>query len=150
MPFPPDRFLEFGATAQSVNFECASGGAYGRVKLAINRGILWLTIEDDASGDDLLACFQQALASGHLPPTIPTLVDLTGFTGHVEWPAIHRIRNLAPWGTGKDARSQVAYVSRDSFFRFMLKIVAVLFPLTQHRLFDDRDSALHWLAPPKA
>ncbi|WP_157089229.1 hypothetical protein [Oceanibaculum pacificum] len=121
------------------------GAIHGSVTLAVQRDMLWISVTKEAAGEDLLECFRHALASGHLATKMPTLVDLSSFTGNVDWQAIDQIRQLAPWGTGKGPRSRVAYVSRDSFFRFMLKIVEVLFPMTSHRQFDDQAHALEWL-----
>ena len=107
------------------------------------QGILWVTLEGEPRGDDLRGCFERALATGAITTSMRTLVDLLRFTGAVDWPAIHAIKDMAVWGT--DGQSRVAYLTRDMMFAVLLRALVDFFPKTRHRFFHDRDQALAWL-----
>jgi len=121
------------------------GTGAGRVSLQLLGGILYVTVEDETPGDCLLTAFQRGVAAGWVRPGVPTLVDLTRFTGVADWAAIRAIRALAPWGTAPDARSRVAYLVRHSHFAPVIEVVSALFARQRHKLFSQREDALAWL-----
>lgn len=115
----------------------------GGVAAWVDGGILWVQVAGEARGEDLLACIRQSLDDGLLRTGMPTLVDLTGFNGVVDWASIHAIRDLAPWGGAPAPR--IAYVARDTWMSMLLKIIRTLFPRARHRLFLGHIAALAWL-----
>lgn len=124
--------------------ETAQGGVFIRRK----HDILWVLVEGEASGEELVDCFRRGLASGTIEAWMPSLVDMSRFTGAVDWAAVRKLRDMVSWGRGRRARSRVAYVLRDEQFGVLVKIVAVLFPRSAHRAFYDLSEAVAWLGAP--
>ncbi len=118
----------------------------GGVFIKIKNNILWVLIEKEASGDDLISCFTRAMQAGWLALSMRTLVDLTNFTGAVDWGAVRAVSEMGAWGTGRTSLSRVAYLVRDGQFAALVKIVSILFPLSSHRPFYDPTDALGWLS----
>lgn len=121
----------------------------GGVFLKCKDNILWILIEKEASAEDLIACIKEALQAGWLKLSMPTLVDLTKFTGAVDWDAVRTISKMARWGTDRNGISRTAYLVRDGQFNPLVKIVSVLFPLSTHRPFSNLEHALTWLSVSK-
>ena len=120
-----------------------SGTRADHVALKVAHGILWVSLEGEPRGEDLRFCFERALATGTITTSMRTLVDLLRFTGAVDWPSIHAIKDMAAWGM--DGQSRVAYLTRDTMFAVLLRALVDFFPRTRHRFFQDRDQALVWL-----
>lgn len=133
----------------SDNAFIASNRPQGGVFLKCKEGILWILIEREASAEDLVTCFKQAMSAGWLKLSMLTLVDLTKFTGAVDWGAIRTISKMARWGTDRGEISRVAYLVRDGQFNALVKIVSVLFPLSSHRAFSSAAHAMTWLSVSK-
>jgi hypothetical protein len=121
------------------------GSNEGSVSLDFIDGILWVLVEGEPSGEDLLACIKQALETGLLKLNMSTIVDVTRFTGTVDWRSVRAIKDLAPWGTGGTEQPKIAYVARDDVFSMLIRILCALFPRCRHRLFLDKAEALKWL-----
>jgi len=128
-----------------ISSSCAEGGVYLRRK----DNVLWILIEKEASPEALISCFKQGLQSGWMKLSMPTLVDLTRFTGAVDWGAVRAIAKMARWGSDKSEVSRVAYLVRDGQFNALVKIVSALFPLSSHRPFSNLEHALTWLSVSK-
>jgi hypothetical protein len=126
------------------------GSNEGSVSLDFIDGILWVLVEGEPSGDDLQSCIKQALDAGVLGLNMNTIVDVTRFTGTVDWQAVRAIKDLAPWGTGGIEQPRIAYIARDDVFGMLIRIICALFPRCHHRLFLDKTVALEWLEAPKA
>jgi hypothetical protein len=124
------------------------GSSAGRITIRLDDGILWISIEDEVPGDSIVAAFRKALAAGWIQLNMATLVDLTRFTGSVDWAAIHTIKDLAPWGTAPAGKSQVAYLVRDDLFGVLIRVTGALFARSHHRAFIDEAAALAWLRAP--
>ncbi len=114
----------------------------GSISLAVERGILWVLVENEPVGDTFVQCFHDALETGLITTSMPTLVDARRFRGTVDWKAMETLSRLAPWGAGG---SRVAYVSEDRFFSLLTRAVAALFPASRHRPFLRVEAALEWL-----
>jgi hypothetical protein len=123
----------------------ASQSPEGGVFLRRREGILWIMVEGEASGDNLVSAFRQALDRGVVDLWMPSLVDLTRFTGAVDWAAVRTVREMAAWGRGNKPKSRVAYVLRDQRVVALVKIIAVLFPRSTHRAFYDVAEAGRWI-----
>lgn len=121
----------------------------GGVFLKCKDSILWILIDREASAEDLVTCFKLALEAGWMKLSMPTLVDLTKFTGAVDWGAMRTISQMARWGSDRSDISRVAYLVRDGQFNALVKIVSVLFPLSSHRPFANSEHALTWLSVSK-
>ena len=127
----------------------SSGGAEGGVFLRRKDSVLWILVEKEASAADLMTCLKQALQAGWMKLSMPTLVDLTRFTGAVDWGTIRMISKMARWGSDASEVSRVAYLVRDGQFNALVKIVSALFPLSSHRPFSNPEHALTWLSASK-
>ncbi len=136
------RRENFFADDNYISSHTVLGGVFLRRKC----NLLWILIENEATGEDLVRCFADGLSAGVVEPSIPTLVDLTRFTGAVDWTAIRAVRDLAAWGRGVKRNSRIAYVVRDGQFAALVKIVAALFPRSVHRAFYKLDDAVSWLS----
>ncbi len=130
--------------------EIYCGSRLGGVSLRVERGVLRIRVVNEPRGDDLVDVIRRAFEGGLLAVSTPTLVDLTEYYGTLDWEAIHKIRAMAPWGTGKPGAARVAYVSRDRLFAALIKLLRGLFPDTRHRLFATEPEALAWLQPAAA
>jgi hypothetical protein len=124
-------------------FARSNGG--NRVKLTIEGDFLRVDVAGDALDDSIVDCFKEAIADGAMRPNMVTLVDLSDFSGGVEWPAIHKIAELIPWGSEIGRASRVAYVTKSAWVAALLKLVSVLFPKSQHRQFSGVNHAIQWL-----
>jgi len=124
-------------------FARSNGG--NRVTLTIEGDFLRVDVAGDALDDSIVDCFREAIAAGAMRPNMVTLVDLSDFSGGVEWPAIHAIAALIPWGSESGRASRVAYVTKSAWFAALLKLVSVLFPKSQHRQFSSVNHAVQWL-----
>lgn len=116
----------------------------GRIALKAAGERLHVIVLGEPEGECLTGCFREGLDRGVLRPNMRALVDLTRFTGAVDWSAIYTVRVMAPWGNDKDA-SRIAYVVRNNMFGALIKIAGVLFSNSRHRTFDDFDAAVAWL-----
>jgi len=77
-----------------------------------------------------------------------TIVDLTNFSGAVDWRAIDTIARMAPWGRGRPGDARVAYIVRNQPFFLLIKAAWARFPLVQYRIFFSRREGLAWLDMP--
>ncbi len=123
----------------------AEGNNDGRVTLRLAEGVLHVSVENEASGDCLLAAFQKGIAAGWVRPGLPALVDLRQFTGVTDWAAVRAVRALAPWDKPANGVIRVAYLNRHSHFGMLIQIVSAIFTRQQHQVFTDEAAALAWL-----
>jgi len=117
----------------------------GRVSVEFSDGILRVSVEGDPPGECLVATFRQGIAAGWITPSMPALIDLSGFIGSVDWAAVREVRSLAPWGTGPSGSSRAAYVVRNSMFGTLILAASALFANARHRAFTNETDALAWL-----
>jgi hypothetical protein len=136
------------AAARSPEISISAGGSRGRILLRIVNDLLFVDIVGEPSGPDLVDCFRRALATGRLKPCMRTIVDLTDFSGAVDWRAIDTIARMAPWGRGRPGEARVAYIVRNQPFFLLIKAAWARFPLVQYRIFFSRTEAMVWLEAP--
>jgi hypothetical protein len=123
----------------------ARGTGGHRVTLSISGNLLRVDVAGETLDNGIVDCFHEAIAAGVVRPNMMCLVDLSDFTGGVDWTAIHAIAGLLPWGSEGGRASRVAYVTKSAWFSAMLKLASVLFPKSQHRQFSGVQKALQWL-----
>jgi len=121
------------------------GTAENGVSLRVEDGLLQISIHGDPPAGGLVDCFREAFATGTVAESMPVLVDLTRFSGRVDWPSIRAIGDLTPWGHDRSRSPRVAYLSDSPWFGALLKVAAALYPRTAHRRFDDASTARDWL-----
>ena len=121
----------------------------GRIALKAAGDRLLVAVQGEPAGDCLTKSFREGLDKGVLQPNMRVLVDLTQFTGAVDWGAVFQVRTMAPWGKNSDpGASRIAYVVRNKMFGPLIKIASVLFYRSRHRAFDARADAIAWLESP--
>jgi hypothetical protein len=131
------------AAAPTHVFTRASG--VNRVTVSITGDLMRVDVAGETLDNGIVDCFREAIAAGAVRPNMVCLVDLSDFSGGVDWTAIHTIAALVPWGSETDRPSRVAYVTKSAWFSAMLKLASVLFPKAQHRQFSGVQKALRWL-----
>ena len=136
-------YSDFGRSSENSAFT-VRGPESARIALKIDSKRLYVVVAGEPRGNDLTQCFREGLDKGLIRPSMRTLVDLTRFTGTVDWSAVFALRTLAPWGKD-EGESRVAYVVRTNTFLPLLKIARVLFFRSHHRAFDNHADAIKWL-----
>jgi hypothetical protein len=119
------------------------------VDIRVSDGLLIIEIAGAPETVKVLNGLRAGYEGGWIHTNMPTLVDVSGFHGKIDWSAIKRVSELADWGGTAQRPSRVAYISPDRFFAFVIKAVSILFPRALHRLFSDRRAALLWLQAPQ-
>jgi len=140
---PPDQVYAAFAEAGGEGVVIAHGVPNARILMKLTSNRLFLMIEGEPTGKCLTDTFTDALATGMLKGTTPTLVDLTHYVGTVDWEAVKTVRAMAPWG--KERKSNVAYVVRDNVFGNLVKIASALFTRSRHEIFRSYGAAEAWL-----
>jgi hypothetical protein len=107
-------------------------------------GWLEIALVGAPDGDHIYRGMRQGYASGWITAAMPTLVDVLAFSGRIDWAAIKAVAQMTEWGRGQSP-SRVAYLTRDPLFTLVVKVVAVLFPNSLHRVFGNRHAAMVWL-----
>lgn len=104
----------------------------------------------ELAGAVSLGLVREALARGRRDGWIvaarPSLIDLSLFSGNIDWAELRAISQMADWTPPGGRVLPVAYVSDHTLFIMLLKLVQVFFPWARHRAFGRRDWALDWLA----
>jgi len=125
-----------------------------QVRIGIDAGYVDLRVDGqlllvEVVGAAGVAQVREALATGRqagwLGAAMPTLVDLSQFSGNVDWGELHTISRMADWPPTDGRSLPVAYVSDATLFALLMKLVQVFFPWARHRAFSRRDWALDWL-----
>jgi hypothetical protein len=127
------------------------GNARGSVTLQVKNGVFWVKIVEDPKGEDLIACFREARQSNLLSGPMPTIVDMLGFNGSIDWTAIGAIREMVSWehehrpDGDNSVLSRCAYISADPLLAPVIKIICDLFGRTRHRQFRNPEQAALWV-----
>ena len=66
-------------------------------------------MEGDPPGTALVRSLREAVDAGLVHKNMQTLVDLTNFTGSVDWGALQAIRKMAPWGEGSEPALPISF-----------------------------------------
>jgi hypothetical protein len=140
---PGDAPAEVPRNLPAGVFSRSSGRT--RVTLSVEGDFLRIDVAGEALDKGIVDCFREAIAAGAVRANMSTLVDLSNFTGGVDWPSIHAIADLIAWGSEPDRPSRVAYVTKSAWFSALLKLVTILFPKSQHRQFSGVHNAIQWL-----
>jgi hypothetical protein len=141
-----DQFYsEIDETGPSIAHLCGEDRPSGSVKLKISGRKLLITISGEPPGYLLLKQFEEGLARKLLYPGMQTLVDMTRFIGVVDWEALRKLRELAPWEKSDGHPPRTAYLLREEGASMLIKAVGALFPGSEHRIFAERAAAIAWL-----
>ena len=138
------------ATAEEIFAERNPGAAIfarvradGAVLLAVSPGRLVFEMTGTIPCDYFVDVLADARAAGLLTcDAFSALVDMTSFTGVIDWKVIPKISDVMPKG---DSTNKNAYIVRNTMFTVLTKINAVIFPKTQHRTFSTEGEARMWL-----
>jgi len=121
------------------------GGHDDYIDAYLQAGVLVFDVVGAATVAQARQALTIGLREGWMCTAMPTLVDISRFTGSIDWPQLRGISQMADWGAGERHTLPVAYVSRDGLFTMILKLVQAIFPQFRHRAFERRDAALDWL-----
>lgn len=128
-----------------VGTEVRLGSADDYVLVCLSDGILAITVAGAPAGGLIHDAILAGLQQGWLHPGLPTLVDVRGFRGNVDWQAMLAISRMTDWSKGNTVVAKVAYLTSDSLFSLLVKAVSTLFPASRHRLFPEAETARQWL-----
>jgi hypothetical protein len=122
----------------------AEGRAGARVLLAAEPRRLHVVFDGDVEGAHLIGALSQARAAG-LPAgdDFSALIDMTGFTGVLDWQAVAQVRDVMP--KGGSTTNKNAYVVNNEITAALAKVNAALFAQTEHKAFLTMGEALAWL-----
>ncbi|HEX3485858.1 MAG TPA: STAS/SEC14 domain-containing protein [Micropepsaceae bacterium] len=135
-------FTDFQQSNENTIF-ISSGPASAQIRLKASFDRLYVIADGEPSGQSLVECFRKGVEKGAVHASMRTLVDLTRFTGAVDWRALHTIRDM---GLGSaEGQSRVAYVVRNNVFDAIIKVVQILFVNARHRTFENPADAIAWL-----
>src|SRR5436190_2841608 len=117
-----DQFYsDSDATGPSIAHLCGEERPSGSIKLKISGHKLLITISGEPPGHLLLEQFEEGLARKLLYPGMQTLVDMTRFIGVVDWQALTKLRELAPWGKDNGPAPRTAYLLRENSAALLIK-----------------------------
>jgi hypothetical protein len=117
------------------------------ISVNVRDGIADITVVGEPEGKLIPACVRFAVTNHIMRLPMPTLVDLTRFNGSIDWQSIQAVAEMTNVWLPDDAPSPVAYVAPSALVALVVKLLAHIFPKSEHRLFHDRDQALAWLKP---
>ncbi len=141
-----DQFYsDIDGTGPSIAHLCGGERPQDSIKLKICGHKLMITVSGEPSGHLLLEQFQEGLARKLLRPGMRTLVDMTRFVGVVDWQAMAKLREMAPWSKDKNHPPKTAYLLREGGGALLVKAVGALFPDSEHRIFTEQADAIVWL-----
>jgi hypothetical protein len=137
--------LQAAFSAQYPDMAVFARGRRGAAALlAVAPGRLAIKIVGTVPSEHLVALLTQAREAGHIASDqFCALVDLTQFTGAIDWDEIKKISAVMPKGDSRTNKN--AYVVRDSFLAMVAKITSVLFPKTECAAFSHEVDAKQWL-----
>jgi hypothetical protein len=122
----------------------ARGTAANHIMLAASPHRLVLCTKGAINSEHLVALLGEMRAAGHLASDdFSALIDLTGFTGAIDWDEIKKISTVMPEGDSRTNKN--AYVVHNSFLAMVAKISAALFPKTECAAFSTVKEARKWL-----
>ena len=139
---PLDEAYAAFAEAGGEGIVVARGYPGARFAMKLTPKRLYVLADGEPTGKILIDTFAEAIATGALKSR-STLIDLTCFTGSVDWEAVRILRDMTPRGI--ESASSVAYVVRNRLFIKLIKIATAIFPKMHHKAFDSRAEAVAWL-----
>lgn len=120
------------------------GGIGARVMLAASAKRLVMRLEGEVETPLIIHVLHDARIAGYpASDDFSAMVDVTSFTGVLDWSVIPQISEVMP--KGETTTNRIAYVVRDAVIAKLAKVNATLFPLTQHATFATESEARGWL-----
>lgn len=118
--------------------------ADGAILLAVSPRRLVIRMIGAFHTEHIIGVLADARAAGMIgSDDFSALVDMTGFTGVIDWSVIPEISEVMPRGENRTNKN--AYVVRNDLFAMLAKINVALFPDTQHATFMSEKEARAWL-----
>jgi hypothetical protein len=116
----------------------------GAILLAAWPDRLVVAMQGAIHSSHLIEALREMRAAG-LPATdeFTALIDISTFTGEIDWRDIWEVREVMPKGDSRTNKN--AYVVRNPLFALVAKITSVLFPQTQNAAFPTQAEARQWL-----
>lgn len=123
-----------------------AGSADDFIEITQTPDLLLCVLVGAPEGEDVVQVFVRGLEEQWLRLTSRTIVDMRGYRGSIDWPAIKRVSELADWGSDGDGPPPVAFISTGFLFQFVAKIVSALFPKARFRIFPTLEEGLAWIS----
>lgn len=116
----------------------------GGIMLAVSPRRLVFRMVEAFHSEHIPGVLADARAAGLLDTDeFSALVDMTKFTGVIDWSVIPQISEVMPKGQCRTNKN--AYLVRDDMFAMLAKINIALFPDTLHATFMSEKEARSWL-----
>lgn len=121
----------------------ARGSSAGYVVLAVLPQRLHFRVKSELNTEYVVSILRDAAAKGLIASDdFSALVDLTDFSGVIDWDEIKKISDIMPKG---NSRNKNAYIAPSEYQAMVAKITAVLFPQTDCAAFANEHDARAWL-----
>ncbi len=116
----------------------------GGIMLAVSPRRLVFRMVEAFHSQHIVGVLADARAAGLLnTDEFSALVDMTKFTGVIDWSVLPQISEVMP--KGHCTTNKNAYLVRNDMFAMLAKINIALFPDTQHATFMSEKEARAWL-----
>lgn len=135
-------FASFMANHKN-DFTACHGQTDGRYLVAVGCGRIHIVAEGEPPQGCYLAVIDDVLNCGRLQGPVTVLMDLTAYTGVVEWDVVSQGRDRIE--AAHLGNFSIAYVVRDSAFLMMVKVASVIFSRARHKAFLSQAEAEDWL-----
>lgn len=129
--------------------------ALNRITIGNRQNYITVYIQDDVlifdvfgapDGDDIIKSVEDGLISGLVKPDSSSLVDVTEYTGTIDWKAVKRVSQMREWSTEPAQPKPVAFVHQSKLFTFVVKVIGIFYPTNVFAVFQTRAEALEWIA----
>lgn len=105
---------------------------------------LVVNIDGGVHSRDLIEVLRQVRAAGcPASDAFSALIDLSTFTGEIDWNDIREVKEVMPKGDSMTNKN--AYIVRNRIFAMTAKIISALFTQTEHAAFRSEAEARQWL-----
>lgn len=136
----PEEFIANHPGATIVMRDKATGLAI----LAVSPGRVALTVTGTISSEHIVGVLQDANIAERLgSDQFNALIDLSAYTGAVDWKDIQQIKEIMPKGDSHTNKN--AYVVRNALYMMVAKITAAFFAHTECAAFLSEKEARAWL-----
>lgn len=118
--------------------------ATGLAMLAIKPGRIVLTVTGTIPSEHLVGVLKDGDVAARLgSDAFSALIDISAFTGSINWRDIQEITDVMPKGDSRSNKN--AYVVRNTLYMMVAKITAALFKQTECTAFLTEADARRWL-----
>lgn len=122
------------------------GDRQNYIKIHVENGIIIIDVCGAPDGDDIIKSVEDGLIYGLLKPDSCALVDVTDYTGAIDWKAVRSVSEMRDWNSRADRPNPVAFVHNSKLFTFVVKVIGIFYPNNVFAVFQTRAEAFEWIA----